>query len=253
VTELHVAYGPIRALRGISLSISEGETIAVVGANGAGKTTLLKALCNDLPRQNGSVWYHGETTAGMKPYILARKGLLHIPEGRGVLGSLSVLENLRLSFDRQRIATSDTFDAALKRVAARFPRIAERLTQSAGSLSGGEQQMLALARAIVNRPNLLLIDEPSLGLSPLLVQSVFALIREFQDAGMTIIVVEQNALAALKLAHRGYVLRNGVVVREGYSQSILQDEHLLRHYLGGQAELRFYDSHLPSKSGHSMG
>jgi len=237
VTELHVAYGPIRALRGVSLSIREGETIAVVGANGAGKTTLLKALCNELPRQNGRVHYHGESTAGMNPYVLARKGLLHIPEGRGVLGSLSVLENLQLSFDRQRPPRSDTLDAALKRVAERFPRIAERLTQSAGSLSGGEQQMLALSRAVVNRPNLLLIDEPSLGLSPLLVQRVFALIREFQEAGMTIIVVEQNALAALKLAHRGYVLRNGVVVREGDSQSILQDEHLLRHYLGGQAEL----------------
>jgi branched-chain amino acid transport system ATP-binding protein len=233
VESLHVSYGPIRALRGVSFAVAPGETVAVLGANGAGKTTLMKALCNLLPHASGTVRYAGQSTAASGPHRLAREGLLHIPEGRGTLGRLSVRDNLRLAHERGGTAGEEPFEAALERVFARFPRLAERMEQAAGSMSGGEQQMLALARAVIRRPRLLLVDEPSLGLAPLVVQQVFRLLAEFREARMTVLLVEQNARAALALADRAFVLRQGEFVASGAGSDLLADPRILQHYLGG--------------------
>jgi len=232
VQDVHVSYGPIRAVRGVSFTVNEGETVAVVGANGAGKTTLMQALCNAIPSEKGVIRYLGQSTANERPDTLARKGLLHIPEGRGTLGKLSVLDNLRLAFDRAPANEPGGFAAATASVFERFPRLAERQRQRAGDLSGGEQQMLALARAVVNRPRLLLIDEPSLGLSPLLMKQVFSLLRLYQKENMTILLVEQNARAALRLAHRGYVLRQGEIAMKGDADVLAADPKILEYYLG---------------------
>jgi len=228
--DLCVAYGPIRALNGVSLAVARGETVAVVGANGAGKTTLMKALSALLPARSGEITFKGKPVRGLGPHHLARAGLLHVPEGRGTLGTLSVEENLRIAYD-VRPATR-TFDAALAEVFQRFPRLAERRIQRASSMSGGEQQMLALARAIMNPPELLLVDEPSLGLSPLMVKEAFRVLHEFRARGTTMLVVEQNVRNALRLADRGYVLRQGEVVMTGAAADLLADQGLLNRYLG---------------------
>ena len=230
VTDLHVSYGPIKALRGVTLHAHEGETIAVLGANGAGKTTLLRAISNMLARQRGAVRVNGADTSGVPAHRLVREGLLHVPEGRGTIGRLTVLENLRLAYDLR--PTAQPFEAALEMVFARFPRMSERLAQRAGNLSGGEQQMLTLARAIVNRPRLLLVDEPSLGLSPVMVDEAFAVLREFQSSGMTLLIVEQNVRKTLRLVHRAYILRQGQIVASGSGGELLQDPEILSHYLG---------------------
>jgi len=230
VTDLHVSYGPIKALRGVTLHAHEGETIAVLGANGAGKTTLLRAISNMLARQQGSVRINGADTAGVPAHRLVREGLLHVPEGRGTIGRLTVLENLRLAYDLR--PTAQPFEAALEMVFARFPRMSERLAQRAGNLSGGEQQMLTLARAIVNRPRLLLVDEPSLGLSPVMVDEAFAVLREFQSSGMTLLIVEQNVRKTLRLVHWAYILRQGQIVASGSGEQLLHDPEILSHYLG---------------------
>jgi branched-chain amino acid transport system ATP-binding protein len=230
VEALHAGYGPIKAVRGCSLALDAGETVAVVGANGAGKTTLLRALSSLLAAEQGSVRFLGETVAGTPTHTLARRGLLHIPEGRGTLGRLSVLDNLRIAYDVRPV--SEPFAAAGARVFARFPRLGERQAQFAGSLSGGEQQMLALARALINPPRLLLVDEPSLGLAPVMVAEAFAVLREFRDSGMSILLVEQNVMSALALASRAYVLRQGQIVMQGDSGKLLADGDMLKHYLG---------------------
>ena len=229
-TDLHVAYGPIKALRGVTLHANEGETIAVLGANGSGKTTLLRAITNMLARQQGTVRVNGAETAGVAAHQLIRQGLLHVPEGRGTIGRLTVRENLRLAYDLR--PTDQSFEAALERVFARFPRMGERIAQRAGNLSGGEQQMLTLARAIVNRPRLLLVDEPSLGLSPVMVDEAFAVLREFRASGMTILIVEQNAHKTLRFADRAYILRQGQIVTSGSGADLLHDATMLSHYLG---------------------
>jgi branched-chain amino acid transport system ATP-binding protein len=230
VTDLHVAYGPIKALRGVTLQANEGQTIAVLGANGSGKTTLLRAISNMLARQQGAVRVNGADTSGVPAHRLVREGLLHVPEGRGTIGRLTVLENLRLAHDLR--PTAQPFEAALEMVFARFPRMSERLAQRAGNLSGGEQQMLTLARAIVNRPRLLLVDEPSLGLSPVMVDEAFAVLREFQSSGMTLLIVEQNVRKTLRLVHRAYILRQGQIVASGSGEQLLHDPEILSHYLG---------------------
>jgi branched-chain amino acid transport system ATP-binding protein len=230
VTDLHVAYGPIKALRGVTIHANEGETIAVLGANGSGKTTLLRAISNMLARQQGTVRINGADTAGVPAHRLVREGLLHVPEGRGTIGRLTVLENLRLAYDLR--PTAQSFEAALELVFARFPRLGERIAQRAGNLSGGEQQMLTLARAIVNRPRLLLVDEPSLGLSPVMVDEAFAVLREFQASGMTILIVEQNVRKTLRFAQRAYILRQGQIVSSGSGADLLHDPAMLNHYLG---------------------
>ncbi|MFO0986380.1 MAG: ABC transporter ATP-binding protein [Alphaproteobacteria bacterium] len=227
---LSVAYGPIRALSGVSIRIGEGETVAVVGANGAGKTTLMKALSGLLPAQSGEIAFQGRSIKGRGPHDLARAGMLHVPEGRGTLGTLTVEENLRIAYDVRPARLG--YDEATAAVFARFPRLADRRRQRASSMSGGEQQMLALARAIVNPPAMLLVDEPSLGLSPLMVKEAFNVLHEFRDRGTTMLVVEQNVRSALRLADRGYVLRQGEVIASGPAAELLADDQLLNRYLG---------------------
>jgi branched-chain amino acid transport system ATP-binding protein len=231
---LSVAYGPIRALSGVTIRIGAGETVAVVGANGAGKTTLMKALSGLLPALSGEILFRGRAIKGMGPHDLARAGLLHVPEGRGTLGTLSVEENLRIAYDVR--PTQTNFDKAAATVFARFPRLAERRRQRASSMSGGEQQMLALARALINPPAVLLIDEPSLGLSPLLVKEAFRVLHEFRQRGTTMLVVEQNVRSALRLADRGYVLRQGEVIASGPAAELLADQQLLNRYLGTRTQ-----------------
>ena len=230
VDNLHVAYGPIKALRGVSFHAGEGETVAVLGANGSGKTTLMRAISNMIARQQGSVTIAGGDTKDTPAHALVRNGLLHVPEGRGTIGRLTVRENLRLAYDLR--PSAEPFEAALARVFERFPRISERIGQKAGNLSGGEQQMLTLARAIVNRPRLLLVDEPSLGLSPAMVNEAFAVLREFQASGMTVLLVEQNVRKTLRFAHRAYILRQGQIVASGTGAELLHDPAVLSHYLG---------------------
>jgi branched-chain amino acid transport system ATP-binding protein len=230
VENLHVAYGTIQAVRGCRIEVRQGETVAVVGANGAGKTTLLRAVCNMIPASGGRVLYMGRSTAGRATHALVRDGILHIPEGRGVIGTLTVMENLRLAFNAQ--PRDKDFGAAAQQVFDHFPRLNERRSQRAGSMSGGEQQMLALARAMVSPPRILLLDEPSLGLSPIMVREAYRILHGFQATGMTILLVEQNVRAALRFAHRAYVLRQGVIVHEGSSKALLADTELFNQYLG---------------------
>ncbi len=233
VKDLEVSYGAIRALRGVTLDVMAGETVAVIGANGAGKSTLMRTLSGLLRPLAGSAMFGRMNLATEASHRIASGGLLHIPEGRGTLGRLSVEENLRIAYDRDASAHGgESFEAACDRVFLRFPRLKERLKQAAGSMSGGEQQQLAMARPLLARPRLLMLDEPSLGLSPLMVFTVFSVLRELRDAGMTILIVEQNARAALRLSHRAYVLKQGRMVHEGASASLLADGSVLSHYLG---------------------
>lgn len=230
VRDLSVSYGRIEAVRGISLTVARGEVVAVVGANGAGKTTLLRTLSGLVRPRAGEVHVCGHDARSVSPHKLAYDGMLHVPEGRGTLQTLSVLDNLRIAYDIR--PSTQAFDAALAAVYQRFPRLAERQTQQAGNLSGGEQQMLALARAVINRPELLLLDEPSLGLSPLMVFEAYRTLRALKDEGLTILLVEQNVKLALRFADRAYVLRQGRIVREGRSEELLHDPDFAAHYLG---------------------
>jgi branched-chain amino acid transport system ATP-binding protein len=220
-------YGPIQALHGISLEVGEGEIVAVLGANGAGKTTTLRAVSGTV-RRSGGVRFAGKTLRG-GPDAAARRGIAHVPEGRGTFAELSVWENLRLGAYTRRGAMRDD----LARMQRYFPWIEERRTQQAGTLSGGEQQMLALARAFMQRPRLMLLDEPSLGLAPLLVTEIFRIIRELNEhEGLTVLVVEQNAHIALQLAATAYVLEVGRVALAGPSDELRQHESIRRSYLG---------------------
>lgn len=228
--DLHLSYGPINAVRGCSFHLDRGEIIAVVGANGAGKTTIMRGLSNLLAPKSGTITFLGKPIARRKTSALARAGMLHIPEGRGTIGGLTVLENLRVAFDVRPARVG--FNLALEPVFRRFPRLAERKAQRAGSLSGGEQQMLALARALINPPSVLLVDEPSLGLSPVMIKEAYASLREFRSDGMSIMLVEQNVRMALRLADRAYVLRQGKIVLQGTSQELLSKPEVLDAYLG---------------------
>jgi branched-chain amino acid transport system ATP-binding protein len=225
--EVHARYGPVRALHGVSLGVEEGEIVAVLGANGAGKTTTLRAISNTVDRE-GDVRFAGSHLRG-GPESIARLGIAHVPEGRGTFAELTVWENLRLGAYIRRGSLKDDF----ARVATYFPWMEERRHQTAGTLSGGEQQMLALARAFMQRPRLLLLDEPSLGLAPLLVTEVFRIIKELnENEGMTVLVVEQNAHIALQLAQTAYVLEVGRVALSGPSADLQQHESVRRSYLG---------------------
>ena len=229
VDGLHVSYGPIKALRGCTLEVRAGETVAVVGANGAGKTTLLRAICNMLP-WTGAIRLGGVPTDQSPTNKLARQGVLHLPENRGILATQTVLENLRLAFDTYPSGRS--FTDAIEAAFSHFPRLKERRQQPAGNLSGGEQQMLALARATISTPKILLLDEPSLGLSPRMVREAYRVLRGFKERGMAILLVEQNVHAALRFAHRGYVLRQGVIVQQGDADVLARDTELFNLYLG---------------------
>jgi len=229
VDELHVSYGPIRGLRGCSLEVRRGEAVAVVGANGAGKTTLLRAICNMLP-WTGAIRLDGVPTNHKATHRLAREGVLHLPENRGILATQTVLENLQLAFDSY--PSDRPFAAAVEDAFSHFPQLKERQNQPAGNLSGGEQQMLALARAIISTPKILLLDEPSLGLSPRMVREAYRVLHGFKTRGMAILLVEQNVHAALRFANRGYVLRQGAIVRQGDAAVLAADSELFKQYLG---------------------
>jgi branched-chain amino acid transport system ATP-binding protein len=230
---LSVAYGPIKAVRDCSFVLHRGETVTIVGANGAGKSTIMRALSNLIPHQSGAIRYLGAVTEGLPPHALAQAGLLHVPEGRGVLGRLTVLENLRIAYDVRRC--KESFERALDAVYSRFPRLRERAKQRAGLMSGGEQQMLALAKAVVNPPSVLLVDEPSLGLAPIMIREAFKALAELRRSGIAILLVEQNVRSALALADRAYVLRQGEIVMEGDSKALLRQEDLLKQHLVTQA------------------
>lgn len=233
VRNLCASYGPIRALRGVSLDVREGETVAVIGANGAGKTSLMRAVSGILPLSSGSATFDGTDIGKAKAHRLAFGGMLHVPEGRGTLQTMRVSENLRLAWEIR--PTNEPFEDALRKVYARFPRLGERSEQRAGNLSGGEQQMLAVARAIINRPRLLLLDEPSMGLSPLFTSEVFKALAEIRDAGVSILIVEQNVSKALQLSHRAMVLTHGEITLEDSARELAADPRVLASYMGQEA------------------
>jgi branched-chain amino acid transport system ATP-binding protein len=225
--DVHARYGPVKALHGVSLAVGDGEIAAVLGANGAGKTTTLRAISNTVQRE-GDIRFAGSRLRG-GPEAVARLGVAHVPEGRGTFSELTVWENLRLGAYTRRGSLKDDF----ARVHAYFPWLEERRYQQAGTLSGGEQQMLALARAFMQRPRLLLLDEPSLGLAPLLVTEVFRIVKELnENEGVTVLVVEQNAHIALQAAQTAYVLEVGRVALSGPSSELQQNESVRRSYLG---------------------
>lgn len=227
---LHVSYGGIQALQSINLAVSAGEVVTLIGANGAGKTTTLRAISRLVQARTGSITYNGRDITRARPDEVVRLGIAQSPEGRRMLARQSVLDNLRLGAYTRRDRAGIEADVAQQ--FKRFPRLAERRTQLAGTLSGGEQQMLAIARALMSRPRLLLLDEPSLGLAPLVVREIFAIIDELRAAGVTILLVEQNAGLALQHATRGYVLEAGQLTIEGPAQALLNDERVRRAYLG---------------------
>jgi branched-chain amino acid transport system ATP-binding protein len=226
---VHTYYGRIRALQGVSLEVHRGEIVTLIGANGAGKTTTLKTISGLLHPRQGKVTFEGKDISSTPAHVLVERGIGHAPEGRRIFSRLTVAENLQMGgYTRKAAEVSED----IVRIFELFPRLRERATQQGGTLSGGEQQMLAIGRALMSRPRVLLLDEPSLGLSPILVQQIFSIIKEINDRGTTILLVEQNALQALTIAHRGYVLQTGTVVLAGEAQSLIHDEMVRKVYLG---------------------
>jgi len=229
VVNLEAHYSGIRALRGVSLDVDAGEMVALIGPNGAGKSTLLNCLSGIVLPAAGSILLENRECVGQHPWLIARRGLLHVPEGRQVLPEMTVLENLQLGLSA---LGSRTATYPPDRVFALFPILRERQAQLAGSLSGGQQQMLAIGRALMGGPRLLLLDEPSLGLAPVVVRQVFAALRALNAAGLTILLVEQNAKLALESTHRGYVIEQGRIVHSGASADLARDPEIVAHYLG---------------------
>ncbi|MBM3567674.1 MAG: ABC transporter ATP-binding protein [Alphaproteobacteria bacterium] len=227
---VHTFYGRIEALRGVTLSVAAGEIVALIGANGAGKSTLLMTVFGNPRAQAGRVRLEGEDITGLPTDAIVRRGLAIAPEGRRVFPRMSVLENLMMG---ATVADPAHLEVDLERVFALFPILAERREQRGGTLSGGEQQMLAIGRALMSRPRLLLLDEPSLGLAPLIVKQIFGVIRQINQAGTTVFLVEQNAHHALRLAHRGYVLAQGRVVMQGSGSELLANDEVRAAYLEG--------------------
>lgn len=229
VDRLVAGYGAIIAVKGISLTVDEGEIVTLIGSNGAGKSTTLRAISGLIRPRAGDIRFAGRSIVGLKPHEIVGLGLAHVPEGRGIFGTLTVRENLLLGAHRRRDAgVRDD----LERVFALFPRLRERLRQVAGTLSGGEQQMLAIGRALMARPRLLLMDEPSMGLAPVLVEAIFRTIVEIREAGTPILLVEQNAAAALDIADRAYVLESGTIAISGTGQELARNDDVRRAYLG---------------------
>jgi branched-chain amino acid transport system ATP-binding protein len=226
---VHSYYGQIHALKGVTIEVRRGEVVTLIGANGAGKTTTLKTVCGLLHPRQGTVWFDGKDASKTAAHDLVKAGIGHAPEGRRIFSRLTVLENLQMGgFTRPAAQIAEDVD----RVMTLFPRLRERTYQQGGTLSGGEQQMLAIGRAMMSRPRLLLLDEPSLGLAPILIQVVFETIKEISAAGTTILLVEQNALQALNIAHRGYVLQTGNVVLSGDAAALRENETVRKAYLG---------------------
>lgn len=229
VEKLNVYYGAIHALHDVSFCVGKGEIVTLVGANGAGKTSILHALSRLIPYQAEEILFDGTNTGRTPAHQLVAQGLVHVPEGRRVFSRMTVLENLEMgAFAQKTSSISDDLDL----VFSHFPRLRERRRQLAGTLSGGEQQMLAMGRALMSHPKLLMMDEPSMGLAPILVQEIFSIIKDINSAGTTILLVEQNAHMALSIAHRAYVLETGDIVKEGNAQELLWDDDVRKAYLG---------------------
>ena len=233
ITGLQVAYGGIQAVKGIDLEVRDGELVALIGANGAGKTTTLKAITGTQPWSAGEVSYQGRTIRGMGAHELVSRGLAMVPEGRGVFARMTIVENLMMGAYTRRDAGGVRRD--VERMFETFPRLKERAAQLAGTLSGGEQQMLAIARALMSRPKLLLLDEPSMGLAPIMVEKVFEVVRSVAAQGTTILLVEQNARLALEAASRAYVMDSGLVTMAGEARALLDDPRVRTAYLGEAA------------------
>jgi len=232
VKGLEVRYGGIRAVKGIDLAVAEGELVSLIGANGAGKSSTLRAIAGLIAAPPGMVRYAGRDLAGTRAFERARAGLVMVPEGRGVFPQLTVDENLAMGAYSRR---DGEIGADRERMYGLFPRLRERRAQTGGTLSGGEQQMLAIARALMSRPKLLLLDEPSMGLAPIVVQRIFEVVREINAGGMTVLLVEQNARAALEIASRAYVMESGVITLSGAAREIANDPKVVAAYLGGEA------------------
>ena len=230
VNDINVYYGSIHAIKGVSFEVHQGEVVTLIGANGAGKSTTLQTISGLLRSKTGSIEFLGENLGGVAPHKIVAKGLAHVPEGRRVFLQMTVEENLEMgAFTRP----NSEIDPGIENVYERFPRLKERRKQIAGTLSGGEQQMLAMGRALMSSPKLLMLDEPSMGLAPLLVEQIFDIIKELHKAGTTILLVEQNAQMALSVADRGYVLETGKIVATGTGADLLNDDAVKKAYLGG--------------------
>lgn len=231
VTDLAVSYGAIKALRGISFDVNAGEIITLIGSNGAGKTTTLHAISNIIKKSAGEIRFEDESIGELAPDAIVKKGLIHVPEGRRIFANLTVKENLEMgAFTRTDKAEIKT---DMEMVYGMFPRLKERLKQISGTLSGGEQQMLAMGRALMSKPKLLLLDEPSMGLAPILVDEIFSIIQQINKAGTTILLVEQNAYKALSIASRAYILETGLITKSGNAKDLIKDNSVKAAYLGG--------------------
>jgi branched-chain amino acid transport system ATP-binding protein len=231
INNLSVRYGAIKALRDVSLGVERGEIVTLIGSNGAGKTTLLRTISGLIAACDGSITFDGEDITRSKPHEIVCMGISHVPEGRQIFANLSVRENLLLGAYQEQ--SRERIHADIDRCYSLFPVLSERKTQKAGTLSGGEQQMLAIARALMARPKVLLLDEPSLGLAPLIVRKIFQIIREINAAGTTVFLVEQNAHMALNIAHRAYVLQTGQIIKTDTAKALLEDPDVKKAYLGG--------------------
>ena len=230
VKDIEVFYGEIQAIKGISFEVNEGEVIALIGANGAGKTTTLQTITGLISPKKGQIFFEGQEITHVPAHKIVSMGMAHVPEGRRVFAQLSVLDNLKLgAFTRK---DKEEIEETLIRVYKRFPRLEERKNQIAGTLSGGEQQMLAMGRALMSHPKIILMDEPSMGLSPIFVNEIFDIIQEVSKSGTTVLLVEQNAKKALSIADRGYVLETGRIVLEGNAKDLLDNEQVKKAYLG---------------------
>ena len=230
IKDLEVYYGVIQAIKGVSFEVNQGEVIALIGANGAGKTTILHTITGLLAPKNGSVVFEGKELTKMPAHKIVSLGMAHVPEGRRVFADLSVYENLRMGAYTRK--DRNEIEETLEKVYQRFPRLKERRNQMAGTLSVGEQQMLAMGRALMSKPKILLMDEPSMGLSPIMVNEIFSIIQEVSDSGTTVLLVEQNAKKALSIADRGYVLETGNIVLEGKASDLLNNDSIKKAYLG---------------------
>lgn len=231
INDINVFYGAIHAIKGVSLKVNEGEIVTLIGANGAGKSTILRTISGLLKPKTGSIQFEGQEIAGMPAHEIVKTGISQVPEGRRIFAEMSVLENLELgAFTRK---DKDGIKADMELVFDRFPRLKERIGQMAGTLSGGEQQMLAMGRALMSRPRLLLLDEPSMGLAPLLIKEIFAIIQDINKTGTTVLLVEQNANMALSIAHRAYVLETGRITLSGDAKELAASDEVRKAYLGG--------------------
>ncbi len=230
VSGLHTFYGNIEALRGVDMDVRQGEVVTLIGANGAGKTTLLMSICGNPRAARGEVMFEGQNITRNQTYDIVRLGIAQAPEGRRIFPRMTVLENLQMGATTSQ---PEYFDEDVEKVFELFPILRERQSQRGGTLSGGEQQMLAIGRALMGRPRLLLLDEPSLGLAPMIVKQIFGVIRDINKSGVTVLLVEQNAFHALRLAHRGYVMANGRIVLQGTGKELLANEEVRKAYLEG--------------------